>query len=116
MKDSTPIKSDWHNCLKLGYDVRNKQWPEWMVPCLEDAGIGNPLDGDGVIPMQVVSPGQPMGYVDEDVCKRLGLPPNVAVVGVDNLFKDYELFENEFNAFFPQVIDYVKAEMMEIQT
>ena len=81
MKDSTPIKSDWHNCLKLGYDVRNKQWPEWMVPCLEDAGIGNPLDGDGVIPMQVVSPGQPMGYVDEDVCKRLGLPPNVAVVG-----------------------------------
>ena len=81
MCDSTPIKSDWHNCLKLGYDVRKKEWPSWMVPCLEDAGVSSPLEGNGVIPLQIFSPGHVMGYVDKDVCKRLGLSEDVALVG-----------------------------------
>jgi D-ribulokinase len=82
MCDSTPVKSDWHNCLKCGYDVRNKQWPEWIVSCLEDVGISNPLQsGMGAIPLSVVSPGEPMGTVDPVVGQRLGLPQNVVIVG-----------------------------------
>ena len=28
---ATPVGSDWHNALKLGYDVRAKEWPAWMM-------------------------------------------------------------------------------------
>ncbi len=26
-----PVGSDWHNALKLGFDVEAKAWPEWMT-------------------------------------------------------------------------------------
>ena len=27
--------SDWHNVLKLGYDVRNREFPQWMIKLQE---------------------------------------------------------------------------------
>lgn len=82
MESCSPVKSDWHNCLKLGYDVRNKCWPGWMEACLLDAGIANPLDEDvGAIPMRVVSPGEPLGTIGKSMAQRLGLSEDAVLVG-----------------------------------
>jgi sugar (pentulose or hexulose) kinase len=82
MEESNVVKSDWHNCLKLGYDVRNKCWPDWMEKCLQGAGIANPLHKDhGAIPMQVVSPGMPLGTISTTMAERLGLPTDTIIVG-----------------------------------
>jgi sugar (pentulose or hexulose) kinase len=81
MSDASPVKSDWHNCLKLGYDVREKKWPTWLVNCLEDAGMHNPLVGNGVIPLEIVSPGAVMGTVSKEMAESLGLSEDTAIVG-----------------------------------
>lgn len=73
-----PIRSDWHNCLKCGYDVRNLQWPEWLHNCLESAGVKNVAD---VVPESVVSPGAQLGSIAPEVAKELGLSEDVVVVG-----------------------------------
>ncbi len=59
------VCSDWHNCLKLGYNVRELNWPLWLLDCLAAAGISSK-----VLPAQVVSPGAPMGHVSPDVARR----------------------------------------------
>jgi sugar (pentulose or hexulose) kinase len=82
LSQTTPVKSDWHNCLKLGFDVRQREWPEWLVACLKDAGVSNPVgEGLGVIPLQIVSPGEPMGTIDRGTAERVGLSPDTIVVG-----------------------------------
>lgn len=47
--------SDWHNCLKLGYDVRNLKWPSWMYELADAIGLSHT-----VWPARVLSPGQVM--------------------------------------------------------
>ena len=87
--------SDWQNCLKLGYDVRNLCWPveDWMGSCLREATeISEGKDSCdregsdedlifGTLPTTIVSPGAPIGIVHEKVAKDLGLSENVVVVG-----------------------------------
>mmetsp|Transcript_14592 Transcript_14592/g.35489 ORF Transcript_14592/g.35489 Transcript_14592/m.35489 type:complete len:547 (-) Transcript_14592:75-1715(-) len=76
------ITSDWHNCLKLGYDVRDDEWPSWMKTCLEDAGISDPYDEQtNVIPLRIISPGETMGTISPIVAKRFGLPVDTMLVG-----------------------------------
>lgn len=72
------ISSDWHNCLKLGYDVQKLQWPEWIVTCLQAAGISDPVS---VLPTTVTSPGAPMGYISPHAATQFGLPATVQIVG-----------------------------------
>ena len=71
------VYSDWHNCLKLGYDVRNLQWPPWLVDCLDCVGLSH----DHVLPRRVVSPGEPIGTLSADVARRLGLSETTKIVG-----------------------------------
>ena len=78
---ASPVTSDWHNCLKLGYDVRNQEWPKWIEACLKDAGIEDPLGGDGVIPTKVISPGLEMGTICSAMSQKLGLSKDVKIVG-----------------------------------
>ncbi|CAB9497869.1 FGGY family of carbohydrate kinases, C-terminal domain [Seminavis robusta] len=74
------VSSDWHNCLKLGYDVQKLEWPSWMKECLSDAlaDSNNPLR---VLPQKVISPGEPMGTVSSDVAERFGLSADTVIVG-----------------------------------
>lgn len=73
------VSSDWHNCLKLGYDVQQLTWPDWMQDCLGEATqLENPLK---MLPQKVVSPGEPMGVISSDVAKRFGLLEDTVVVG-----------------------------------
>lgn len=81
LSSASPVNSDWHNCLKLGYDVRNREWPSWMESCLEEAGIPNAFASNGVVPLNVVAPGHPMGTISEIMAKTLKLPRDVMVVG-----------------------------------
>ena len=71
------VVSDWHNCLKLGYDVRQLAWPEWLQSCLKEEGL-NPAK---VLPDKVVSPGQPVGQIHPSVAKELGVAPSTQLVG-----------------------------------
>jgi len=68
--------SDWHNCLKLGYDVQSLQWPQWLLSCLDEAEI--PRD---VLPSRVVSPGEVIGPISSHVAVKYGIPKDATVVG-----------------------------------
>ena len=73
------VSSDWHNCLKLGYDVKSLSYPDWMIKLLnEGANIPSPED---VLPSKVVSPGEPMGVISPVVASKYGLPEDAVMVG-----------------------------------
>lgn len=71
------VSSDWHSCLKLGYDVQNLCWPLWILECMSHANL-DPLK---VLPEKVVSPGEPYGIISHGMAKRFGLPINTVIVG-----------------------------------
>lgn len=62
--------SDENNCLKLGYDLVNNSWPDWL------AGLGIP---DGCLP-RVQAPGKKIGAVLKQVAAELGLNPECIIV------------------------------------
>lgn len=67
--------SDWHNALKLGFDVSDGAlcYPSWLLRLLAEAGPpGSPLGVDAL--PAVVRPGQPLGAVGPDAARRWGLP------------------------------------------
>ena len=68
-------KSDWHNALKLGYDVKTLGYPEWMCAGSE---IGEIVAEK--LP-EVVRPGEPVAPVDAAVAKQYGLREGCLVVG-----------------------------------
>ena len=78
---SSPIvttTSDWHNCLKLGYDVRKREYPIWLHELLQE-GCG--VSSETVLPSNVVSPGLPIGPISPIVAAKYGLTSNVMIVG-----------------------------------
>ena len=60
--------SDYHNSLKLGYDVRQLRYPEWM----------NSLDLLPLLP-QVLAPGTTVAPVLPSIATQFGLPPDCQV-------------------------------------
>lgn len=75
-KNHVTVSSDWHNCLKLGYDVQALAWPAWLQNCLQSVGVSL-----SVLPATVVSPGQIMGTISADAANQFGLPPTTVMVG-----------------------------------
>ncbi len=61
--------SDEHNCLKLGYDVMARRWPDW----LDRLGIRREL-----LP-EVVEPGADIGTVSEQTCAGFGFAPGTRI-------------------------------------
>ena len=61
--------SDYHNCLKLGYDAERLAWPAWLA----DLGVNTAL-----LP-QVHAPGESLGPLHPGVAALLGLPPETQV-------------------------------------
>ena len=68
------ITSDWHNALKLGFDVKALTYPEWMT----SGEIGKIASGR--LPA-VVRPGEPIAPVSADVASKYGLADGCVVVG-----------------------------------
>ena len=54
----TVFTSDWHNALKLGYDVHTLKYPAWMTDLLLAQGILLSF-----VP-KVVEPGRPVGVIN----------------------------------------------------
>ncbi|KAL7432204.1 hypothetical protein ACHAXH_004945 [Discostella pseudostelligera] len=73
------VVSDWHNCLKLGYDVRRLEFPSWMEKLLKEGA--NIPDPEFVLPSKVISPGEPFGVISPVVASTYGLSSNVVIVG-----------------------------------
>jgi sugar (pentulose or hexulose) kinase len=63
-----PGISDYHNSLKLGYDVGALGYPDWLLA----------LDIAPLLP-QVVAPGTAIAPILPTVAQRLGLPPSCQV-------------------------------------
>ena len=57
-----PGLSDYHNCLKLGYDVENLCYPRWILK----------LPVAKLLP-QVLAPGAHIGVITSDVAQNLGI-------------------------------------------
>eukprot|EP00979_Chaetoceros_neogracilis_P005975 scaffold1174_cov281-Chaetoceros_neogracile.AAC.6 len=67
--------SDWHNALKLGYDVRSLEYPEWLLSCLTSIGVPTQ-----VLP-SVVAPGERIQTISHEMIKRHGFPEHTMIVG-----------------------------------
>ena len=67
--------SDWHNALKLGYDVRSLEYPPWLMHCLESIGI------PAYVLPDVVAPGEAIGTVSTDFAKIYGFSHETVLVG-----------------------------------
>lgn len=68
MLTGRPGISDYHNALKLGYDVEALAWPAWIT----SLGIENFLP-------TVVAPGTVLGKLAPEVAIKLDLPPTCSV-------------------------------------
>lgn len=82
VEPARPVSSDWHNALKLGFDVADGglRYPDWLaalLAALGPAGASAPLDARAL--PRVVPPGTALGEVSADVARRLGLPPTCKV-------------------------------------
>jgi sugar (pentulose or hexulose) kinase len=66
--------SDYHNALKLGYDVVNFCYPKWLLQGLKKHSDFAPPK----LP-QVLAPGTPIGTVTPEIANRLGLSPSCII-------------------------------------
>lgn len=60
-----PGFSDWNNALKLGFDVEQLKWPDWLKA----------IDmGRGIFP-HVLPPGKKVATISRHIASQAGLPP-----------------------------------------
>ena len=64
--NTTFYTSDWHNALKLGYDVKKLRYPEWLLILLEEIGI------DANVLPKVVEPGKVIGQLSSPIIEEYG--------------------------------------------
>jgi len=69
-----PPVSDWHNALKLGYDVAALEFPEWM----RSGELGEILQ-ERLPP--VVMPGGKLGQISREIAERYDMPSDCVVLG-----------------------------------
>lgn len=60
--------SDYHNVLKMGYDLENDCWPEWLQSLIPKA----------LLP-KVYAPGTILGNITSELSKQFGFNPNVRI-------------------------------------
>lgn len=63
-------QSDYHNCLKLGYDPAAQRWPNWFQA----------LEVPTALLPKVFTPGDVLGTVSNETMDAMGLPAHVEVV------------------------------------
>ncbi|MGK7909990.1 MAG: FGGY-family carbohydrate kinase [Synechococcus sp.] len=65
--------SDYHNCLKLGYDVDTLQWPDWVRSLeIQGCSLGDYLP-------TVLAPGTAVGTIRPDIAECYGFPRHCQV-------------------------------------
>lgn len=71
----SPFVSDWHNSLKLGYDVKKEEYPLWLLSLISDLGY-NPLH---LLP-RVIQPGTEMGGLNDEIILKYGFSNKCKVI------------------------------------
>jgi sugar (pentulose or hexulose) kinase len=75
--DKPVLVSDWHNALKLGYDIDALEWPGWILERCLDADERNTLTR-----LRVARPGDVCArVVSAEASEAWGLPAGVDIVG-----------------------------------
>ena len=64
--------SDYHNALKLGYDVAALAYPQWLTDALDTLMPGLRLP-------HVLAPGDPIGPLQGAIAQGFGLPPQCQI-------------------------------------
>jgi sugar (pentulose or hexulose) kinase len=67
--------SDYNNVLKLGYDVGDLSYPDWLTNF-----VNSQVGGNIVLP-EVVTPGATVGNITIDIVNNFGLSPECVVCG-----------------------------------
>lgn len=75
INDNIIFNSDWHNALKLGYDVHKLEYPSWLRNLLEKEGI----DLDTCFP-KVSEPGHRVGYISPQLASSLNIPSSCQLI------------------------------------
>ncbi len=60
--------SDYHNALKLGYDIDNLTWPKWITELLPHNALP-----------EVLTPGDVLGPISDSCCQQYGFSDNCQV-------------------------------------
>ena len=89
------IASDWHNALKLGFDVRALRYPEWLT----GGEIGKIARGR--LP-RVVRPGEPIGPVSDKLVAKCVRPPAQDSVEATARPKDASALKVRFGQRLPR--------------
>ncbi len=76
--------SEWHNSLKLGYDVHELVYPTWLYDCIasssSDSSDSSDSSNNELLPHRVVAPGTYVGQVHSSISSRYDLNENCQVV------------------------------------
>ena len=70
------MESDWHNSLKVGFDVQSLTYPTWLDQLLQQVGLHREL----VLPPKVAEPGSVVGTVSRDLVTRFSFHPDCKIV------------------------------------
>ncbi|CAE8622953.1 unnamed protein product [Polarella glacialis] len=70
LDEKSPRVTDYHNALKLGYDLEALAWPDWL---LADDRVA------ALLPSRVAVPGETIGHVSAEASAWLGLPESCRV-------------------------------------
>ena len=61
--------SDWHNCLKLGHDLKKMQWPAWIGELLPASALP-----------EVLPPGRVIAPITPGMAEHYGFAPDLDIV------------------------------------
>lgn len=75
-RSPTQLTTDWHNALKLGYDVNTLSYPKWLFELLKAEGISN---AEKLLPA-VLEPGREVGSVSPAIRTKFGIPADCTIV------------------------------------
>jgi len=74
--------SDWNNALKLGFDVKQLSYPDWMTQMLASVGVLT-----HVLP-SVVQPGAVIGKISPFLSQRYSINPECKIVAGNKLIAE----------------------------
>lgn len=75
--DGSVVKpvTDWHNCLKLGFDVHELKYPVWLMNIMLHHGI----NAENVLP-RAVEPGMDEGQICPSIAEKLGINKKCSIM------------------------------------
>jgi len=72
--------SDENNCLKMGYDIIDRQWPQWLFSlAIKESGLQRPNLKPSQLP-RVLAPGSFIANIQANVAEKSGLNKDCQII------------------------------------